>query len=200
MRSVRSRKASARCCAPPANKLVCASLPGLSRAGVDRRVSSNVDRRKFSVSVRTNRKTLYTNGEIIPFATNSGEAVTALLTEGARVVAAGAEQDVAAVAGKDAERVDLRARAGEPQRGIHRGWAARSDTSLRSTCRGARTPPTRRSRAPCGCACIRHRNTTRRAEERFRPRHRACACSGLGLAVNRRLDGLQGIGDTVEVL
>jgi predicted amidohydrolase YtcJ len=59
------------------------------------------------VSSRSNSQTLYTNGEIIPFATNSGEVVEALLTEGKRVVAAGSKHDVAALAAGDAERIDL---------------------------------------------------------------------------------------------
>ncbi|MGY3691724.1 putative amidohydrolase YtcJ [Bradyrhizobium sp. USDA 3240] len=59
------------------------------------------------MSPRTKKQTLYTNGEIIPFAHNSGEAVEALLTEGTRVVAVGSKHDVAALAAADADRTDL---------------------------------------------------------------------------------------------
>jgi predicted amidohydrolase YtcJ len=54
------------------------------------------------------KQTLYRNGSIIPFVTNSGTPVAALLTEGKQVIALGSEQDVAAIAAEDAEQVDLR--------------------------------------------------------------------------------------------
>lgn len=53
------------------------------------------------------KQTLYTNGSIIPFVSNEGTPVAALLTEGERVVAVGSEEDVAAQASKDAKRIDL---------------------------------------------------------------------------------------------
>ena len=54
------------------------------------------------------KQTLYRNGSIIPFATNAGKPVAALLTEGKQVIALGSEQDVAAVVADGAEQVDLR--------------------------------------------------------------------------------------------
>lgn len=59
------------------------------------------------MSVRSKKQTLYRNGSIVPFVTNTGATVAALLTEGNKVVALGSEEEVAVVAMKDAEHVDL---------------------------------------------------------------------------------------------
>lgn len=56
---------------------------------------------------RNKKQTLYKNGSIIPFVTDTGHQVGALLTEGGQVVAVGSEEDVTAGAADDAEHVDL---------------------------------------------------------------------------------------------
>jgi predicted amidohydrolase YtcJ len=53
------------------------------------------------------KQTIYRNGSIIPFLSNTGEAFAALLTEGDTILAVGSEKNVTELAADDAVNVDL---------------------------------------------------------------------------------------------